>query len=250
MSNAAIIARIKEELVAFERKERTCTQLETILAGHFEALEGISYRQLQLLRAFESRIVKADCAEEGFPLEPTEAVLGGLRAALDALEKEANQSPEQMPLKRHGSSLTFGKKSDMISPEELIRTIYLGDRGCCGFSADSLAKRVLISVDCISRVRSADGKWNFYADEDIEGGMLAFGGVSWFEMRPPGPLPEDYIGELRIESVEDGVYSFYFEAGAALPQPHLGMLTTNIEIRIKAREFYLLDPRIPDQRIY
>ena len=104
MSNAAIISRIKEELAAFERKERTATQIETILAGHFEALEGISYRQLQSLRDFESRVVKADFAEEGFPGENIVAVLGELRTALDVLKEEANQSPEPMPLKRHGSS--------------------------------------------------------------------------------------------------------------------------------------------------
>ena len=138
----------------------------------------------------------------------------------------------------------------MLSPEELIRTIYLGDRGCCGFSADSIAKRVLISVDCISRVRSPDGQWNFYSDEDIDKGMLAFEGVSWFEMTPPGPLTEDYISEFRIESTSDGIYTFCFAAGADLPQPESASRTTTIKIRIKAKEFYLLDPRFPDRRIY
>ena len=73
--------------------------------------------------------------------------------------------------------------------------------------------------------------------------MLAFEGVSWFEITPPGAIPEDYVGHLVIEHVEDGLYSFCFDAGATQPQ-------VQVVIRIKAREFYLVAPRDPEKRIY
>ncbi len=102
--NANIIARIREELAAFERKERTADQLERILAGHFEALEGISYSKLTALRDFESRFVKAQFAEEDPRIDGWDVVLTELRAELDALEKEANQSSEPTsPFGRRGS---------------------------------------------------------------------------------------------------------------------------------------------------
>ena len=78
--------------MAFERKERTADQLEKILAGHFEALERISYSKLKTLHDFEYRFVKAQFADEDPRVESSEVVLAQLRAALDALEKEANQS--------------------------------------------------------------------------------------------------------------------------------------------------------------
>jgi len=73
--------------------------------------------------------------------------------------------------------------------------------------------------------------------------MLAFEDVSWFEVSPPGALPDDYVGSLVIEHVEDGVYSFCFDAGAM-------QLQVQAMIRIRAREFYLVDPRAPEKRIY
>ncbi len=93
MSNALIIARIKEELAAFERKERTADQLETILAAHFEAIEGIPYSKLKALHHFEYRLVKAQFADADPRIETSKVVLAQLRVVLDALEKEPNQSP-------------------------------------------------------------------------------------------------------------------------------------------------------------
>jgi hypothetical protein len=88
MSNAAIIANIRGELAAFERKERTADQLETILHGRFEALEGVSYDKLKALHHFEYRLVKAQFTEEDPRIDSSEVVLADLRAVLDAIEKE------------------------------------------------------------------------------------------------------------------------------------------------------------------
>jgi hypothetical protein len=103
VSNAHIIARIKEELAAFERKERTADQLETILAAHFEAIEGIPYSRLKALHHFEYRLVKAQFADEDPRIESSEAVLAQLRVELAVLEKEANQTSEPTAPSGRGS---------------------------------------------------------------------------------------------------------------------------------------------------
>lgn len=97
MSNAAIIADIRRELVAFERKERTADQLETILHGRFEALEGVSYTLLKALHHFEYRVVEAQFSDEDPRIASSEVVLADLRAVLDVLEKEANQAAQTTP---------------------------------------------------------------------------------------------------------------------------------------------------------
>jgi biopolymer transport protein ExbB/TolQ len=108
MSNAAIIVRIREQLAAFERKERTADQLEQILAPHFKALEGVAYSKLKALHDFEYRLVKSQFSDEDQSIETPEIVLAQLREALDAIEKEANQ-----PLQRNAST---GSVSSLESP--------------------------------------------------------------------------------------------------------------------------------------
>ncbi|MEZ5415566.1 MAG: hypothetical protein R3F03_14770 [Opitutaceae bacterium] len=92
MSNAAIITHIRGELEAFERRERTADQLETILHGRFEALEGVPYADLKTLHHFEYRLVTAQFSDDDPSIESKEVVLADSRAMLDALEKEANKS--------------------------------------------------------------------------------------------------------------------------------------------------------------
>ena len=103
MSNADIIFRIREELDAFERNERTADQLEQILFGHFEALEGIPYSTLKFLHDFEARFVKSQFSDEDPRIDPKETVISHLRKMLEALDQqkintEPNQAPEPMTM--------------------------------------------------------------------------------------------------------------------------------------------------------
>jgi hypothetical protein len=79
---------------------------------------------------------------------------------------------------------------------EFLRTIYLGDRGLESIYIDGINERVVLSIDLISRIRSATGEWSYYADEDIEHGQIVFTGAKHIYFDPPGIIPNDYI-ELR-----------------------------------------------------
>ena len=86
----------------------------------------------------------------------------------------------------------------------LIRTIYLGDRGCTAILIDSANARVAVAVDCISRIRSPEGRWNYYTKEDIPAGRLVFGGVESLSFTLSGLIPNDFINDLRICGVNEG----------------------------------------------
>lgn len=61
--------------------------------------------------------------------------------------------------------------------EKFVETIYLGDRYCILEIYDEKNKQYQINMNCISRIRSNDGEWNFYTNEDIESGIISFKGV-------------------------------------------------------------------------
>lgn len=74
-------------------------------------------------------------------------------------------------------------------PIELAKTLYLGDLSVRAIYIDGWARTVKIQVDVISRIRSTDGHWNLYTDEDSEDGFLVPTGVSFFALDPPGAIP-------------------------------------------------------------
>lgn len=83
-----------------------------------------------------------------------------------------------------------------MRPEEIVRTIYLGDRGIKKIVLNYFDCTVNVQIDQISRIRSSDGLWNYYSNEDIANGFLTFGGVRSFVIEPPGAVPDDFIWSL------------------------------------------------------
>ncbi|MBL1274535.1 MAG: hypothetical protein COB30_000445 [Ectothiorhodospiraceae bacterium] len=78
-----------------------------------------------------------------------------------------------------------------------INSIYLGDRGCKKILIDGWGKEVCIEVDVISRIRSPDGNWNYYDDEDIDNGLVVFKNIHSFLLTPQGKIPNDLINLLK-----------------------------------------------------
>lgn len=95
---------------------------------------------------------------------------------------------------------------------KFINTIYLGDRCITGINIDSEHMSVKIQVDVISRIRSADGNWNFYTDEDIPNGKIVFNGCKRFILDSQGIIPSDFIDISEISKVGDEEYKIIFDA--------------------------------------
>lgn len=85
-----------------------------------------------------------------------------------------------------------------MSPQDFIRTLYLGDRACKGILIDGWNGVAKLQVDRISRVRSDSGNWDFYTDEDVVDGFLVFEGVETLELSNSGHLPNDSINSVEV----------------------------------------------------
>lgn len=135
----------------------------------------------------------------------------------------------------------------LVTPIEFTRTIYLGDRACKAICVDGWNRRILIRVDVISRIRSADGTWNFYSEEDITDGCLVFVDATSFRLSPSGPMPDGFINAISVtKSTRAGrlepVYEFalYVDSVAESGQ------ATEVLIEIEAADLYLQDPTTPE----
>jgi hypothetical protein len=89
-----------------------------------------------------------------------------------------------------------------MNVQNFIRTLYLGDRACKAIIIDGWSNTVRLQVDCISRVRSASGTWDYYTDEDVTDGILVFEDVDRVELRNAGHMPNDSINSIEVTEQE------------------------------------------------
>ncbi len=129
-----------------------------------------------------------------------------------------------------------------MDAKDFVSTIYLGDRACKGIEIDTWAAEVSVQVDVISRVRSADGNWNFYTDEDVENGRLVFTNVKKIFLDQNGYLPNDLINSLEAIDQKDGTYCFLLSVCSVMDEPQ----GQEAVIKIIAEGIALRDPLKPD----
>lgn len=100
-----------------------------------------------------------------------------------------------------------------MTPDQFIKTIYLGDRLCVSIDIEGLKKRVLLKVDCISRVRG--DSWNYHEAEDVHNGFLVFENVSSCNLELKGQLPNDWIEPVSVTQLADkeNTWEFVFSLG-------------------------------------
>ena len=135
-----------------------------------------------------------------------------------------------------------------MTPLELMDTIYLGDRACKALTIESWQNRVLVQVDCLSRIRDPSGHWNFYSDEDIEDAYIVLTGVSSLALEPPGRVPDDYFLDWRAEiaaSTPEPSYRVIFEVGSSGNMGPAG----NVVLTVIATGIHLEDPKRPGEEI-
>jgi len=139
-----------------------------------------------------------------------------------------------------------------MPPDELIKTIYLGDRGCKGISIDFWEKIIKLKIDCISRIRSSTGNWEYYNKECIDDGYIVFSDIENYKIDPIGVFACDFIFDFFIKNTEyescgKKVYTFIFEVG--YPAGDIVGCADTMTIEIKARELWLEDPQKPGVKI-
>lgn len=119
--------------------------------------------------------------------------------------------------------------------EDLLNSIYLGDRYCEKMEIDG--DKIVIQINLISRVKRGCTEWDYYSEEDMEHGCLVFEDVMEYFSDNDLAL-NDEIYEIRATGKEGDIYSFIVCGCNVSDQA----VSTDIQLRIKAKKFYLYDP--------
>lgn len=137
-----------------------------------------------------------------------------------------------------------------MTPEQLLQTIYLGDRGCKAVLIDSWTKEVQIHVTVISFLKPGATTWDFNTDADIPDGRLVFTNVRRISFEPSGPLPNDFINDITVTNLEsdDGPSVYLFELSISSVDD-VGN-STEVVIKIEASGLHVEDPKRPGVEIY
>lgn len=138
----------------------------------------------------------------------------------------------------------------MKTPDEMVKTLYLGDRACKRIIIDGWRKLFAIQVDKISRIRNPSGQWGFYSDEDIVDGMIVFEGVSSFEFAPPGFVPSDWIEFVGVDQISEKTEGeSHFKLTLSLGAVDQQGEAKEVTLTVCANSLYLEDPSRPGVKI-
>lgn len=118
---------------------------------------------------------------------------------------------------------------------KLLNSLYLGDRYC--EKVEISDKKIIFQINCISRLKPGTNTWNYYTDEDIEHGCLVFDEVKEYRLTSDLPFNED-IYEITVLDKEDDIYTFLVQ-GSNLSDD---LISTDIEMTIHAKKFYIYNP--------
>ena len=83
-----------------------------------------------------------------------------------------------------------------LNTYNLLRTIYVGDRWVKHVTHLPQEKSLRLCINCISRIRSTDGCWNFYNSENLKDGEIVFLGVEDVVVTPSGATLNDAIHDI------------------------------------------------------
>ncbi len=120
--------------------------------------------------------------------------------------------------------------------KKFLSSIYLRDRFC-----ENLVIRddkILFQINCISRLKEGTEEWNYYSKEDIEHGYLVFDEVIDFSLSSEMTF-NDEIYEIKIIEKANETYTFIVY-GCNVSE---AAVSTDIEMQIRAKEFYIFNPQ-------
>jgi hypothetical protein len=98
--------------------------------------------------------------------------------------------------------------------------------------------KISFQINCISRLKEGTKEWNYYSDEDIEHGCLVFDEVVEFSSSSELVI-NDEIYEIDVVEKKDDIYSFIVYGCNMSDEA----ISTDIELQIKAKKFYILNPQ-------
>lgn len=120
--------------------------------------------------------------------------------------------------------------------KKFLSSLYLGDRFCEKVTLEN--HKILFQMNCISRLKEGSKKWDYDCKQDIEHGCLVFDGVVGFSFRS-GLFFNDEIYEIEVISNMNEIYTFVVYGCNVSDDA----VSTDIQLQIKAKEFYLFDPK-------
>lgn len=120
--------------------------------------------------------------------------------------------------------------------KKLLGSLYLGDRFCENIIIKD--GKILFQINCISRLKEGTKEWNYYSKEDIEHGYLVFDEVVDYNLSSEKSF-NDEIYEIKIVNKINGIYTFIVY-GCNVSED---AVSTDIEMQIRAKEFYIFNPQ-------
>ena len=126
----------------------------------------------------------------------------------------------------------------MVDAADFIKTLYIQERIIEAIELDVTHSRVTLKIDRLSRIRSADGDWDFYTDEDIEHCSIVFAGCTVFELASAGRIPREITGISKLCKLDRKKY--HIEIDASQYDFNLHDVADN-KIKITFTEIYLED---------
>lgn len=120
--------------------------------------------------------------------------------------------------------------------KSFLQSIYLGDRYC--EKVEIRDQKILFQLNCISRLEEGTKEWNYYTEKDIEHGYLVFDEVVNYCAKSKLSF-NDEIYEIEVIDKKDKIYSFMVY-GCNMSADSI---STDIEMLIKAKKFYIFDPK-------
>jgi hypothetical protein len=126
-----------------------------------------------------------------------------------------------------------------------LSTVYVGDRACKSITIDAWNTTVRVQIDCISRIRSPSGTWDYYVDEDIRDGFLVFEEVQQCELRNAGYLPNDAINSIEVVETQDDVVTIDLSIDSVDEEAY----HHETVLRVTCKAVHLEDPAHPGFKI-
>lgn len=116
-----------------------------------------------------------------------------------------------------------------------LNSLYFGDRFC--EKVEISDKKIVFQINCISKLKSGSTTWNYYSNEDIEHGCLVFDEIKEYHSTSELIINED-IYEISVLDKSDDVYTFLIQGSNFSDN----LMSTDIEMTIQAKKFYIYNP--------